>query len=121
MPRKLLIRPKMEMPSTATGRFGGIFVMIKEDNGEMRPLPHIPFSKRNGSPMFHSPDGFGIGYAGSGPSDLAIAICHLFNKPKLANEFKFQVIAKLDRNKDYDIPLIHIEALLERIASGKPV
>lgn len=35
------------------------------ENGEVRELPHVPV---------HSPDGFEMGYAGSGPADLALAI-----------------------------------------------
>jgi len=59
----------------------------------------------NGAPLFpdrslavrnHSPDGFAWGYAGSGPSQLALAIClALFNDSTGYQEFKFRFIASL--------------------------
>ena len=112
------------MPSTATRCDGGIFVAIYDDEEKrMRQLPHIPFNdtkKCGGVAMFHSPDGFNIGYLGSGCSDLAIAICHLFNCVHYADQFKHQVIAKLDR-KDYDIPFHHIEMILDKIKRGETI
>ena len=55
----------------------------------------------------HSPDGFEWGYGGSGPSQLALAIClELFNA-KVAQEiyqrFKLEQIATLEQGKDFDI------------------
>ena len=57
-------------------------------------LPHESLKVRN-----HSPDGFYWGYGGSGPSQLALAIC-LKKLPKQEainryQEFKWNVIAQL--------------------------
>lgn len=51
----------------------------------------------------HSPDGFNWGYAGSGPSQLALAICLEFfddnNKAaEVYQQFKNNVIAKLPQS-----------------------
>jgi hypothetical protein len=43
-----------------------VMVEIVRVSGKVERLPHI---------IRHSPDGFEWGYSGSGPSDLAIAIC----------------------------------------------
>lgn len=55
----------------------------------------------------HSPDGFMWGYAGSGPSQLALAILLNFTRveiaKKLYQKFKFDVIAGLDKDKDFQI------------------
>ena len=123
----LLIRPRQSMPSTSTGRTGGIFVHVgREKDAEgrwinTRPLEHVTLSGKKGKPLdHHSPDGFEIGYGGSGPSDLALAICALLGKRNLYMDFKFKFLARLDRT-DYDIPISHIAAMLERIARGEPI
>jgi hypothetical protein len=56
----------------------------------------------------HSPDGFGVGYGGSGPAQLALAIL-LASLPKeqavsLHQDFKWDVIAKLPQS-DFEIDL----------------
>lgn len=52
----------------------------------------------------HSPDGFSWGYAGSGPSQLALAIMlKLTGKSDGYQNFKFNVIAKLPFGKDFKI------------------
>lgn len=51
----------------------------------------------------HSPDGFSYGYMGSGPSQLALAMCIRFFGEDKAREvymqFKHDVIAKLPQGK----------------------
>ena len=42
-----------------------VMAIVKRDDGTFYSLPHIPV---------HSPDGFEMGYSGSGPADLALAI-----------------------------------------------
>ncbi len=55
------------MPKTYHGKRGGDHarVTVTED-GTTRPLRHI---------VHHSPTGFEWGYGGSGPADLALALC----------------------------------------------
>jgi len=47
----------------------------------------------------HSPDGFGWGYGGSGPTELALNILSLFlgriPEPSLYQEFKWDIIARI--------------------------
>ncbi len=49
----------------------------------------------------HSPDGFNWGYGGSGPGQLALAICHKIH-PETAvasyQRFKFEVVANLPQD-----------------------
>lgn len=46
----------------------------------------------------HSPDGFAWGYGGSGPAQLALAIClELIGKHSDYQSFKWDVIAKLPK------------------------
>lgn len=60
----------------------------------------------------HSPDGFNWGYGGSGPAQLALAICiELYGMPKKHGvrnfdyqEFKFKHIATLPQS-DFDIEI----------------
>jgi Family of unknown function (DUF6166) len=57
----------------------------------------------------HSPTGFNWGYEGSGPAQLALAICleHLNGDKQYAlavyQEFKSMVISKLDMDKDFQL------------------
>lgn len=57
----------------------------------------------------HSPDGFGWGYGGSGPSQLALAILlELTDDPQFAQkhyqDFKFEFIATLaDPGEEYEL------------------
>ncbi|MHB8508936.1 MAG: DUF6166 domain-containing protein [Candidatus Dormibacteria bacterium] len=60
------------MSPTARGRYylgrrsdaGRLEVLVHDAQGD-RPLEHV---------VFHSPDGFECGYAGSGPADLSLSI-----------------------------------------------
>ena len=55
----------------------------------------------------HSPDGFNWGYSGSGPAQLALAIClHLYGAKGRYDyqNFKFKYIATLPQS-DFDVEL----------------
>lgn len=56
----------------------------------------------------HSPDGFNWGYGGSGPAQLALAICltHLPKEEAIRRyqEFKWNVITKLPQS-DFEIEI----------------
>ena len=75
------------------------------DSGfRLKELPLEPSLKLQN----HSPTGFEIGYHGSGPAQLALAILlHEFGDPILACnfylDFKDEVIAKLERGKPFAI------------------
>lgn len=52
----------------------------------------------------HSPDGFNWGYGGSGPAQLALALCLLVNKQAdYYQKFKWDYISKLEQGKDFEI------------------
>lgn len=127
--RWLVIRAKETMESTATGRTGGVKVFTADRifrNGQwefvrQQPLKHVPFGKGGGIASYHSPDGFAIGYGGSGPTDLALAICALFNAKEYAIELRRQLIEPLDQDKDVAIPLQQIEGIIRHIAKGKVI
>lgn len=57
----------------------------------------------------HSPDGFMWGYGGSGPAQLALAICLEFVTEQRAKaiyqQFKFKTIAQLPARKDFEVEL----------------
>jgi len=50
----------------------------------------------------HSPDGFNWGYGGSGPAQLALAICIELKTKEHYQTFKWRVIAKLPQ-EDFSI------------------
>lgn len=115
----LLIRHARNIP--------GVLALIGDSTTDMTPegewdikglvkLPQIPY---DGKKAFHSPDGFNIGYNGSGPTDLAIAICHFFGKPKVYLALREQVIARLDRGKDLDIPFDSMKLVLSKLERGE--
>ena len=66
----------------------------------------------------HSPDGFNWGYTGSGPAQLALAILleNLSDSRAIAlyQEFKREVIATLEMDKDFCIELDFDEWLSKR-------
>jgi Family of unknown function (DUF6166) len=88
-------------------------VVVLEQDG-VRPLAHH---------VRHSPDGFGWGYAGSGPSELArcILLDHFglpgdtdadWDSPRLPvsyQQFKFDVIARLDQHEPWSISAQQID------------
>lgn len=67
----------------------------------------------------HSPDGFQWGYGGSGPAQLALAIllrfCSKEEAVRLHHAFKWDVIAKLPRGKEWQIPNQRVVDWLEAI------
>ena len=46
----------------------------------------------------HSPDGFAWGYGGSGPAQLALAICLEIDYPGHYQDFKWGIISKLPQS-----------------------
>ena len=77
---------------------GPRLVTVTSDGNEA-PLRHL---------VWHSPDGFNWGYAGSGPSELARSIIgHLLETDdppvELYQAFKFAFIAGLPDEKDWAI------------------
>lgn len=57
----------------------------------------------------HSPDGFMWGYSGSGPAQLALAVLLKMIPANLAvkhyQTFKSDIIAKLNKDKDFEITI----------------
>lgn len=78
---------------TGTRTPEGCTVTVRE-NGHVRPLPlHLSLRR-------HSPAGFEWGYTGSGPAQLALAVCHDLLRDREAalgvyQGFKRDVIANL--------------------------
>lgn len=93
---------------TYIGDFGrrGCSVMVREKDaaGGVRSYQLKPrYDLRN-----HSPDGFRWGYGGSGPAQLAIALCaDAIGDDQIASavyqDFKAAVIAKLDGDKPFEM------------------
>ena len=86
-------------------------VIVQLANGKVRALE--PFlDVRN-----HSPTGFSWGYAGSGPSQLALAICIDCVGRRRAlyvyQDFKFRVIAKLPGEQDFELTESRVRAAVE--------
>jgi len=101
-------------------RTGGAEVMVAEDG-----KPRVPLPPRN-DVWNHSPDGFQWGYGGSGPAQLALALCiHATGDVRRAvrvyQDFKFRVLAP---SKDDTFVLTreqvleHIEAIERKTAPG---
>ena len=67
----------------------------------------------------HSPDGFNWGYGGSGPAQLALAICVRLYGEKIGvmvyQDFKWNVIAKLPQGKNFEIAVVMELFLSSRI------
>ena len=61
----------------------------------------------------HSPTGFNWGYAGSGPAQLALAVCaHYLGEERARRayqQFKFDVISKLSFGDDFELPVSKVE------------
>lgn len=73
----------------------------------------------------HSPDGFNWGYGGSGPAQLALALCaDVLNDDERARnvyqQFKFQVVAALDPDADWTLSEVVIRKQIELVAKGNP-
>jgi len=101
---------------------GRLDVLIVEDH-VAQPLPHV---------VWHSPDGFEVGYPGSGPADLALSMVadavgekqtreqakHFdpSSCPRAVRahqEFKQEFIALLDRNAAWEIEASKVLAWVE--------
>ena len=70
---------------------------------------HLLSPERSQKLVNHSPDGFNWGYGGSGPSQLALAICLLIYPEQKAllvyQDFKREVISSLPLDEDFEIDL----------------
>lgn len=102
---------------------GGAEVMVVEEGKKRVPLP-----PRN-DVANHSPDGFQWGYGGSGPAQLALALCihatgDVRRAQRVYQDFKFRVLAPM-KDDLFTITrtqvLEHIEAVERaRNRSGNP-
>lgn len=70
----------------------------------------------------HSPDGFEWGYGGSGPAQLALAIClEILPKDKALEtyqEFKRLWIASRPDRNEFELPISKVKGWLEAEAAG---
>lgn len=89
--------PKRKRPSKITGNAAERTVLV-----DGQPLDITPSLKLRRS----SPTGFNWGYGGSGPAQLALAICLLFlSKPQALaahQQFKWDIVAPLAPNFELD-------------------
>ena len=94
----------------------GAQVVIKQDGIEMHLRER--WDLRN-----HSPDGFEWGYGGSGPAQLALAICADATRDdavaqQVYQDFKFRVVSSLDHEgfllTEHYVKTIIDEILMER-------
>lgn len=72
----------------------------------------------------HSPDGFQWGYAGSGPAQLALALCLDFLEDAdraldVYQRFKFRVIATLDQSADWKLSGRQVREAVEAIEAER--
>lgn len=97
------------------GRYnnGNYQVSIQEAELGLRPLPpcnHL---------MNHSPDGFAWGYGGSGPAQLALAICASRVPEDVAldiyQSFKHLVVAKLPQMEDFVLESDVVDEVIARL------
>lgn len=92
------------------GRTNGSVVVITASGSR-------PLNPRN-DVRNHSPDGFAWGYGGSGPAQLALALLCDVAGVEVAREhyqdFKWEVIGKLQQNSGWILPISSIRAWLEQ-------
>jgi hypothetical protein len=94
-------------------------VHVQEGGGAMLPLkPGFEHGVR------HSPDGFAWGYPGSGPAQLAFAMCLYVLKDadrakKVYQRFKAGVIAALPMEKEWTMTAQHVLEIVEGLEDGK--
>lgn len=69
-------------------------------------------------PKYHS-ENFNWGFNGSGPADLAFAICKLLGKEEYYQDFKWMTISKLDIKTGHKLFLSSIKADLDFIEKNK--
>jgi hypothetical protein len=92
---------KFKCYASDTLKGGPVMVtVIKKDGSENQLNPRNDL-------MNHSPDGFQYGYGGSGPAQLALAICsYVLGDEKglsVYQQYKFAVIAKLPYGQEWEI------------------
>lgn len=96
---------------------GAGVVTYCENGGTPRPLPPR-WDVRN-----HSPDGFQWGYGGSGPAQLALALCihaldgDVARAEKVYQQFKAHVVAALP--DAWAMSRGHILAVIERVEGSQ--
>lgn len=87
------------------------------ENGIVTVAGNQLLPERSQKLVNHSPDGFGWGYGGSGPSQLSLAILLLFMPPELAlkyyQRFKWNVVSQWP--KDQFIQHINIREEIYKI------
>lgn len=71
----------------------------------------------------HSPSGFGWGYGGSGPAQLALALLadHLRDGPRalgLYQDFKHLVVARLDQDSGWRLTPADLDEAIRTIEAG---
>lgn len=95
------------------GELGGRVVTVLPDGR----------TERVREPRHHSPGGFAWGYSGSGPADLAMALCAVALgvppgavHPSLYQTVKDDLIAPLDQEAPFELPWTR---LLDAIARAK--
>lgn len=88
------------------------YIGERDDQGTLSVYVKEPGKRRKLNPQFkirnHSPTGFECGYAGSGPAQLALAICVDALKDsdqaqKVYQEFKSKVVATLPRDGGWEL------------------
>lgn len=73
----------------------------------------------------HSPDGYNWGFGGSGPAQLAIALCLDFlegdadRAQAVYQDFKFAIVAKLHQRSDWQLTGKQIREAIEAIEAGR--
>jgi hypothetical protein len=86
-------------------------VIVQLANGKVRELD-LALAVRS-----HSPTGFSWGYGGSGPAQLALAICidcvGRHRALEVYQAFKWDVIAKLPGDRDWELTETQIRAQIE--------
>lgn len=88
------------------------YIGERDSEGTLSVYVKEPGKRRKLNPQFkirnHSPNGFECGYAGSGPAQLALAICvdalkNSDQAQKIYQVFKFKVIANLPRDGGWEL------------------
>lgn len=85
----------------------------RDNDGLMVTVDHFfPPLERSLKVWNHSPSGFEIGYGGSGPAQLALAILMMFTDDKTASrlhqDFKWEFLAK-EEYRERDIITIEVD------------
>jgi len=98
-------------------------VIVQLANGKVRELDP------GNAIVNHSPTGFSWGYAGSGPAQLALALCRdvlgrggakTQHALRVYQAFKLRVIAKLPSDQDWELTEEQIRNVITLIDWGAP-